>query len=129
MRWHKPVVVAVGICTIRATQVGNTEYAAATPVYRSFHVQATQTITFGALPNQPLSTPPFTISGTASSGLTVKFYSQTPHRCTVSGTTVTLVAVGTCTIEATQPGNCGSKPTLSELRVELNFQLAIGGLW
>jgi len=98
-------LVAIGICTIRAMQAGNTEYAAATPVYRSFHVQATQTITFGALVNQPLSTPPFTISATASSGLTVKFYALTPQVCSISGTTLTLIVVGTCTIEATQPGN------------------------
>jgi phospholipase C len=98
-------LVAVGLCTIRASQKGNTEYAAATPVYRDLNVQATQTITFGALSNEPLNTPPFTISATASSGLTVAFYSQTQNKCTVSGSTVTLVAVGTCTIRARQPGN------------------------
>jgi hypothetical protein len=118
-------LVAVGICTIRAAQAGNTEYAAATPVYRSFHVQATQTITFGALANQPLSTPPFTVSATASSGLTVKFYSLTPHVCTVLGTTVTLVVVGTCTIEATQPGNASyaaATPVLESFEVTKGSQ-------
>jgi hypothetical protein len=64
-----------------------------------------QTITFGALPNQPLSTPPFTVTATASSGLTVKFHSYSPLKCSVTGTTVTLLAVGECIIEATQPGN------------------------
>ena len=99
-------LVAVGTCTIEATQPGSANYAAATPVNESFQVtKGSQTITFGALSNQPLSTPPFTVSATASSGLTVKFYALTPHVCTVSGTTVTLVVVGTCTIEATQPGN------------------------
>jgi len=65
----------------------------------------TQTITFNPLSNEPYGTAPFKISATASSGLAVVFYSLTPHVCTVSGTTVTLVAVGTCTIEATQAGN------------------------
>jgi ABC-type tungstate transport system permease subunit len=74
-------------------------------VSQSFQVtKESQTITFGALSNQPYGTA-VTISATASSGLTVVFYSLTPHVCTVSGTTVTLVAVGTCTIEATQAGN------------------------
>jgi hypothetical protein len=50
-------------------------------------------------------TPPFTVSATASSGLTVRFNSRTTRVCKVSGTTVTLIAVGTCTIQATQPGN------------------------
>ena len=49
-----------------------------------------QTITFAALPNRALSDAPFTVSATASSGLQVTFYSQTPSVCTVSGSTVAL---------------------------------------
>ncbi len=99
-------LVAVGTCTIRATQAGNANYAAATPVNRSFQVTPeSQTITFGALSNQTLGTAPFTVSATASSGLAVSFASTTSTVCTVSGATVTLVAVGTCTIQATQAGN------------------------
>jgi hypothetical protein len=99
-------LVSVGTCTIQATQAGNTSYAAATPVNQSFQVtQAAQTITFGALSNQPYGTAPFTVSATASSGLAVSFASTTSAVCTVSGSTVTLVSVGTCTIQATQPGN------------------------
>lgn len=64
-----------------------------------------QTITFGPLSNKVLSSPPFTVSATASSGLPVSFASLTQSVCTVSGNTVTLVAVGTCTIQATQAGN------------------------
>ncbi|MGB7758226.1 MAG: SBBP repeat-containing protein, partial [Bryobacteraceae bacterium] len=67
--------------------------------------QAPQTITFGPLANQPLGTSPFTIGATASSGLPVSFNSQTTPVCTVSGSQVTLVAVGTCTIQATQAGD------------------------
>jgi YD repeat-containing protein len=63
-----------------------------------------QTITFGALSNQPYGTAAFPVSATASSGLTVSFASTTATVCTVSGSTVTLVAVGTCTIQATQTG-------------------------
>src|SRR5207247_1367391 len=99
-------LVAVDTCTIQATQAGNTNYAAATPVSQSFQVtQASQSITFGALANQLFGSAPFTVSATASSGLPVSFNSQTTSVCTVSGSTVTLVAVGTCTIRATQAGN------------------------
>jgi hypothetical protein len=52
-----------------------------------------------------LGAPPFTVSATASSGLAVSFASVTPTVCTVSGSTVTLVAAGTCTIHAMQTGN------------------------
>ncbi|MGA2736652.1 MAG: SBBP repeat-containing protein [Bryobacteraceae bacterium] len=99
-------VAALGTCTIQATQAGNTTYAPATPVSQSFQVtQASQTITFGALSNEAYGAPPFTVAATANSGLTVRFNSQTPHLCSVSGATVTLLAVGTCTIQANQPGN------------------------
>jgi subtilase family serine protease len=66
---------------------------------------ASQTITFGPLANRTLGTAPFTVSATASSDLPVSFNSQTTSVCTVSGSLVTLVAVGTCTIRATQAGN------------------------
>jgi sugar lactone lactonase YvrE len=99
-------LAGLGACTIQATQPGNTNYAAATPINQSFQVtQGSQTIAFGALSNQPYGTAPFTVSATASSGLTVSFNSQTTKVCTLSGTTVTLVALGTCTIQATQAGN------------------------
>jgi uncharacterized protein (TIGR03437 family) len=64
-----------------------------------------QTISFGALENKMLGAAPFTIVATASSGLPVSFESQTPSVCSVSGSLVTLVAVGICIIQATQPGS------------------------
>ena len=48
---------------------------------------------------------PVGISATATSGLTVGFASLTSSVCTVSGSNVTIVAAGTCTIRASQPGN------------------------
>lgn len=63
-----------------------------------------QTISF-------LATPTVAVGGTgqlsasASSGLAVTFASATTNICTVSGTKVTGVAVGTCTITANQAGN------------------------
>jgi len=96
----------VGTCTIQATQAGNATYAPATPVNQSFPVTpASETITFPPLSNRPYGSAPFTVSATASSGLTVSFNSQTAPVCTVSGSTVTLVAAGACTVQATQAGN------------------------
>lgn len=71
---------------------------------------AAQSITFGALGNVMLGVAPFTISATASSGLVVSFTSTTPAVCTVSGSTVTILAVGTCTIAASQSGNASYAP-------------------
>jgi hypothetical protein len=67
--------------------------------------QASQTITFGALAGKRMDETPVTVSATSDSGLAVAFASTTPATCTVSGTTVTLVATGTCTVRASQAGN------------------------
>jgi uncharacterized protein (TIGR03437 family) len=103
-------LVAVGTCNIQATQAGDgTTWAAATPVTQGFTVTAApltaQTIAFNALSNQTLGAAPFTIGATATSNLPVSFLSITPFVCAVNGTQVTLLAAGTCTIQANQGGN------------------------
>lgn len=98
--------IALGTCTIRASQGGNATYAAAPNLDRSLNITlVSQTITFGSLSNHILGDAAFTVTATASSGLVVSFSSLTITKCTVSGTTVTLVAAGTCTIRASQAGN------------------------
>ncbi|MDQ1381382.1 MAG: large repetitive protein, partial [Actinomycetota bacterium] len=64
-----------------------------------------QSITFTAPPTSTLAQSPVTVSATASSGLPVSFSSSTTSVCTVSGTTVTLLTTGICTIQADQAGN------------------------
>lgn len=46
-----------------------------------------------------------TVSATATSGLAVSFSSLTPSVCTVSGSTVTGIAAGACTIAVNQAGD------------------------
>ena len=99
-------LLAVGSCAIQATQAGNTNYAAATPVSQSFNVTAAaQTITFGSLANQIYGSGSISLSATTTSGLTVAFASTTPAVCGVSVTTVSLLGLGLCTIQASQSGN------------------------
>lgn len=64
-----------------------------------------QSISFPAIGNQDIATSPINISATATSGLTVTFISTTTSVCTVSGSSVTLLTTGTCTITAQQHGN------------------------
>ncbi len=98
-------IVSGGACSIIAIQAGNSTYAAAMTVMQSFTVnKASQTITFGVLSNATLGVSPFGVSATASSGLAVTFSSTTSAVCTVSGSTVKIVAVGTCSIKASQAG-------------------------
>ena len=107
-------LVATGTCTIRATQAGNGSFNPAPPVSQSFAVKSNaksnQTITFNKPSNKALGDLPFALSASASSGLPVSFTANTPGVCTVSGNTVTLVALGTCSITATQDGNALINP-------------------
>ncbi len=99
-------LLTTGTCTINANQAGNSNYRAASQVQRSFNVSLrTQTITFGALADILISGTPPALSATASSGLAVAFTSATTGVCTVSNTTVTLLAPGTCTLNANQAGD------------------------
>jgi hypothetical protein len=67
--------------------------------------QASQMSSFDPLQDKTLGDPPFPISAQAAAGLSVSFASLTPQVCTVNGNVVTLLAVGTCTIRASQAGN------------------------
>jgi hypothetical protein len=107
----------VGTCTIAANQAGDVNWLAAPTVTRSFTVTtAQQTITFGPLSSASLSAPSVALTATATSGLVVGFISQTLPVCTVAGTTVTLLAPGTCTIGANQSGdtNYAAAPTVTQ---------------
>jgi len=98
----KVTYVAVGVCTLIANQAGNTNYTAAPQVtanLTSLFVGQTATL-----------------SATATSGLAVSFTSTTPSVCTVSETTVTYVAEGTCTLTADQTGdaNYNAAPQITQ---------------
>lgn len=98
--------LAVGNCTIAADQAGDVGYyLAASRVLSSFPVTGMpQSITFTDF--GPLTVgATATLSATATSNLAVSFSSQTTAVCTVTGNVVTAVAVGTCTINANQPGD------------------------
>ena len=102
-------LLTTGTCTIEASQAGTATVFEAAPVSISFTVLAgDQTIEF---PNPGTkNTSDFTGSGlglsaAASSKLVVSFSSSTSNVCTVSGILVTKVALGTCTITASQAGS------------------------
>lgn len=61
-----------------------------------------QTVSFGALADDAMNSGTRTLSATSSSGATVSFSSTTTSVCTVSGSTVTYVSPGTCTVKASR---------------------------
>lgn len=101
----------VGTVTLRATQAGDANYEAASPVERSFQTldipaePEPQSITFAAIANRAATDGAFTLSATASSGLAVSF-ELVSGPATLDGTTLTPTGVsGTVTIRATQAGD------------------------
>jgi uncharacterized repeat protein (TIGR01451 family) len=110
-------LLAVGTCSVTASQAGNGAYVAAVPVTKTFQVTAApsgQTIAFAQPADTRVDQGPVSLTANASSGLAVQFASNSASVCTVSGTSVTLVAVGTCSITASQAGN-GSYAAASSL--------------
>ncbi|MHB1537803.1 MAG: hypothetical protein ACYCYN_04730 [Solirubrobacteraceae bacterium] len=75
-----------------------------------------QSIDFPTLGAHVLGEADFAVSASASSGLPVAFASLTSGVCTVAGADVHLVAVGTCTISASQPGSADYQPALEVQR-------------
>jgi ABC-type anion transport system duplicated permease subunit len=97
-------LIGIGTVVVEASQPGNTNYNAATPVSQSFTSKLSQTVTFAAIPSKVYGNPPFTLSATASSGLVVSFRIVSGP-ATVSGSTVTITGAGTVIVEASQAGN------------------------
>ncbi len=69
--------------------------------------KANQAINFDPLADRNFSTLPFTVTAASSlgGGYPVTFASSTPGTCSVSTTTVTMLAAGTCTVAANQAGD------------------------
>lgn len=110
--------VTAGVCTIAANQAGNTNYGAAPQVTQTYSIgKGNQTISFGTAPTVVVGGIG-TVSATGgASGNQVTFSSTTTGVCTISGSTVTGLAFGTCTIAANQAGstnyNAATQTTLS----------------
>ncbi len=86
-----------------------------------FECGIAQTITFANPGDQEMPTGTVSLTATADSGLTVSLASSTTSVCTVSGTTLSLVAEGTCTITASQ---AGSGDYLAADNVERSFTVS-----
>lgn len=101
-------IVAIGTCTVTADQAGTATYGVAPQVSKDITVnKPAQTITgFSPASSATYGDSPITLSATGgASGNTVTFASTTPSVCTVSGSTLTIVGAGTCTVTADQAGD------------------------
>ena len=76
---------------------------------RASSPKADQTITFAAISSKTYGDPPFTVSATASSGLSVSF-SIFSGPAMITGNTVTITGAGTVVVRASQSGNASYNP-------------------
>jgi hypothetical protein len=99
-------ILAAGTADIIASQTGNDYYNAASEVIRTLTVsKANQTITFDVLASKNFGDASFDLSATASSGLPVTYTSSNPAIATIAGNKVTIIALGTTDITASQAGS------------------------
>ncbi|MEX8512815.1 MAG: lectin like domain-containing protein [Leptothrix ochracea] len=106
--------VAVGSCKVSATQPGDSMWKAADAVSKSLNILAappfkTQSISFAPAATLVRGTT-LSLSAKATSGLAVRFTSSSPTLCSISGTTLTGLNLGTCQIQASQTGDATWKP-------------------
>ncbi len=100
--------IAAGVCTVTASQSGDSTWGPAIPVDRSFTVsvnQRAQTINTATPLSYALSAGTVQLTATATSGLPVTLTSVTPSTCSLTANLLHLLAVGQCTVVATQTGN------------------------
>jgi hypothetical protein len=92
-----PVEIIQNAYSIEATAFG--------PVLGPPMISYTQIITFPNPGPITQTTMPFALGATSTSDLAVSYVSNTSSVCTVLGTSVTVISVGTCSITASQTGN------------------------
>jgi hypothetical protein len=98
------IVTEAGTCLLSATQAGNQDWGAATPVRRELVIaRAGQAITFGPLESMVVGADAQELDATSTSGLPVVFSTQGP--CEVVEGGVRPTGPGLCAVTAGQPGD------------------------
>jgi len=122
------IFLSAGQCVLDADQAGDVSWSPAPQVQQSFTVAGTgstpQTVDFPALPDVTYGVAPFGVTAAATSSLPVAFSSITSAVCTLSGSTVTVKAIGQCTVRAVQAGDA----TYAEAQTDRNFTVSAATL-
>jgi hypothetical protein len=105
---------AAGTCTVNALQGGDSTFAAASAQQSFPVVRRSQTIVFASTPppNAAIAGPGYLVAAASSSGLqvTLTIDPTAVSVCSFAGSTVTFIGVGTCTIDANEPGDSTFEP-------------------
>jgi uncharacterized repeat protein (TIGR02543 family) len=117
--------LAAGLCTITASQNGDSSYVAAALVARSITISAGQQIITFTAPTTMTGTggtQTLVASSSAGNSYPVSF-STSSSTCSISGTTLTSLSGGSCSITASQAGDTSVGAAASVVRT-----ITIGGL-
>jgi Concanavalin A-like lectin/glucanases superfamily len=123
-------------CVITATQAGDATYNEGTATLTMSIGKAAQTLTLPAqspanqsfVANATFPINPLATSASPNAGTPIVYSSLTGSVCSVSGTTVTMLTSGTCTIAADQAGDANYEAAAQVSQsVELLAPVTIGG--
>jgi MBG domain/YDG domain/MBG domain (YGX type) len=104
------ITSGTGDCVLTASQSGNDNFNAASDVVRTVSAsKAAQEISF-AEPSATYGDADSNLDPTATSGLPVALATSTPATCTIVGGKLHVVAAGSCTVTASQPGDDNYAP-------------------
>jgi len=94
-----------GNCLVEASQAGDEFTLPAEKVSARIKVIRDNEITFSNPGNLTLKLKSIQLAGVSSSGLTVTYRAMTTNTCSLSNNLLSLLAVGTCTVVASQAGD------------------------
>jgi len=101
----KVTLSRIGFCIISGRQLGNSFVDNAAVKVARFKVIRENEISFTIPGSLSLKVKSVQLAGVSSSGLTVVYKTMTPNTCLVSNNVLSLLAVGTCTVVASQSGD------------------------
>ncbi len=121
--------IGAGTCVIDANQLGNGNYNAASQAQQSFVVgKGSQAVTFTSTAPAAAAVGGTTYNVTATGGasgnaVTFTIDATASSICSISGSTVTFIGIGTCVIDANQLGNSNYN---AAAQVQQSFAVGIG---
>ena len=101
----KVTLSRIGFCVISGRQLGNSFVDNAAFKVARFKVIRENEISFTNPGSLSLKVKSVQLAGVSSSGLTVVYKTMTPNTCFLSNNVLSLLAVGTCTVVASQSGD------------------------
>lgn len=119
-------IVSSATCSIAGSNPGNTMYA---PVVESATLAPVLAQVIGldeALPAADVVGESLSLPTLTSAGLPVTYETSTPGVCAVAGTTLSLVAGGSCTVSGSAPGDGTHAPVTEEVTFAVLLAQTIG---